>query len=530
MILLIDNYDSFSYNLYQLIGTLTSDIKVIRNDEMTVEEIEALNPAKIILSPGPKTPSEAGVCEDVVRRLAGKIPILGVCLGHQAICEVYGATVTHAKRLMHGKKSISTIRQDAPIFKGLTEKIEVARYHSLAAKADTIPDCLEVIATADDDGEVMAVRHKQYSVYGLQFHPESILTPMGISILKNFLQEGRMMIKETISKVAAGQDLSYQEAYDVVDEIMSGETSQAQTAALLTALHGKGETPSEIAGAAAAMRDKATPVEHHKPVLEIVGTGGDKAQSMNVSTTTAFLVAADGIAVAKHGNRAATSKSGTADALEALGGNLMVDPEQNTKMLDENNFCFMFAQKYHSAMRFVGPVRKDIGIQTIFNILGPLTNPTKPDYFLLGVYKEELVLPVAETLKQIGAKRAMVVFGQDVLDEISVSAKTTVAEFAEDGVIHQYEIDPADYGIPAGYTRDDIAGGTPDVNAGYTKQILANEMTGAKREVVLLNAAAAIHIAKQIPMKEAYKEAEEVMASKKALDVIDKYVKLSNEQ
>lgn len=191
MILLIDNYDSFSYNLYQLVGTINPDIKVIRNDEMTVDEIRELNPSHIILSPGPGKPSDAGICEDVVRELAGEIPILGVCLGHQSICEVYGATVTYAKRLMHGKQSECTIDKTEPIFDGVggeSGKLKVARYHSLAAKEETIPDTLKVIAVSDDDGEVMAVKHTEFEVYGLQFHPESILTPDGITILKNFLK------------------------------------------------------------------------------------------------------------------------------------------------------------------------------------------------------------------------------------------------------------------------------------------------------------------------------------------------------
>lgn len=191
MILLIDNYDSFSYNLYQLIGSINPDIKVIRNDEMTVSEISSLKPSHIILSPGPGKPQDAGICEDVVRELGGKIPILGVCLGHQAICEVFGATVTYASRLMHGKQSECTVKND-PIFAGIDEgkeekKLLVARYHSLAAKKETMPEELEVIATSDDDGEVMAVRHKEYLIYGLQFHPESILTPTGKQILRNFL-------------------------------------------------------------------------------------------------------------------------------------------------------------------------------------------------------------------------------------------------------------------------------------------------------------------------------------------------------
>lgn len=188
MILLIDNYDSFSYNLYQLIGSINPDIKVIRNDEMTVDEIEELSPEFIILSPGPKAPKDAGVCIEAAKRLGGKSKILGVCLGHQSICEAYGATVSYAKQLMHGRQSICEIDNTEPIFKGLGREIKVARYHSLAALPETIPDCLKVIAKTDD-GEIMAVRHREKEIYGLQFHPESILTPNGRQIIENFLGE-----------------------------------------------------------------------------------------------------------------------------------------------------------------------------------------------------------------------------------------------------------------------------------------------------------------------------------------------------
>lgn len=187
MILLIDNYDSFSYNVYQLIGSINPDIKVIRNDELTIPEIEALNPSHIIISPGPGKPSEAGICEEVIKYFAGKKPIMGICLGHQAICEVFGATVSYAKQLMHGKQSVARLDNSSVLFKGMADKMTVARYHSLAAKPDTIPDCLKVTATTDD-GEVMAVEHRDYPVYGVQFHPESVLTPEGKKIMVNFLE------------------------------------------------------------------------------------------------------------------------------------------------------------------------------------------------------------------------------------------------------------------------------------------------------------------------------------------------------
>ena len=188
MILLIDNYDSFSYNLYQLIGEINPDIRVIRNYEMTVEEIENLSPEKIIISPGPGKPEDAGICIDVIKHFAGKVPILGVCLGHQAICKAFGAAVSHAKSIMHGKESVIKTDTSSLIFKGLPKNITVARYHSLAAVDSTMPDCLKITATSND-GEIMAVEHRHFPVYGLQFHPESIMTPDGMTMLRNFMKE-----------------------------------------------------------------------------------------------------------------------------------------------------------------------------------------------------------------------------------------------------------------------------------------------------------------------------------------------------
>ncbi|MCQ2468108.1 MAG: anthranilate phosphoribosyltransferase [Clostridia bacterium] len=304
------------------------------------------------------------------------------------------------------------------------------------------------------------------------------------------------MIKEGIIKIVNKEDLTYEEAYTIMNEIMDGETTPTQNAAFLAALStksAKAETIDEISGCAAAMREHATKVttgcDH---VLEIVGTGGDGAQSFNISTTSAFVIAASGIKVAKHGNRAASSKSGTADCLEALGANISIEPENVPRLLAEAGFVFFFAQKYHSAMKYVGPIRKELGFRTVFNILGPLTNPASPDFFLLGVYDEYLVEPVAHVLKNLGVKRAMVVYGQDKLDEISLSANTSVAEL-KDGEIFTYDICPEVFGFKK-CQKADLVGGTPAENAEITKAILAGEITGPKRDVVLLNAGAAIYV------------------------------------
>lgn len=303
------------------------------------------------------------------------------------------------------------------------------------------------------------------------------------------------MIKEAIEKVVSKQDLTYDEAYTVMNEIMNGETSQVQNAAYLAALStksAKAETIDEISGSAAAMRDHALQVEHDMDVLEIVGTGGDHAGSINISTTAAFLIAAAGIKVAKHGNRAASSKSGAADCLEALGINISLSPEKCVELLKEINICFLFAQKYHASMKYVGAVRKELGIRTVFNILGPLTNPAHPTTMLLGVYDEYLLDPLAQVLMSLGVKRGMVIYGQDCLDEISLSAPTSVCEF-KDGWFKRYTIQPEDFGFTR-CKKDDIKGGTPEENAAITRAILAGQEQGPKRDIVLLNAGAAIYL------------------------------------
>lgn len=303
------------------------------------------------------------------------------------------------------------------------------------------------------------------------------------------------MIKEAIVKIVDKQDLTYDEAYAVINEIMNGETSATQNAAFLAALSTKStkaETIDEISGCAAAMRDHATKVTHNLELMEIVGTGGDGAHSFNISTTSALVAAAGGIKVAKHGNRAASSNSGTADCLEALGVNIDLSPEQCVALLETVGICFFFAQKYHTSMKYVGAIRKELGIRTVFNILGPLTNPAQPKMQLLGVYSESLVEPLARVLTSLGVMRGMVVYGQDKLDEISLSAPTSVCEFI-DGDYDSYVIAPEDFGL-ARCKKEDLVGGTPEENAAITRAILSGKERGPKRDTVLLNAGAALYI------------------------------------
>ncbi|MBE6480013.1 MAG: anthranilate phosphoribosyltransferase [Olsenella sp.] len=305
------------------------------------------------------------------------------------------------------------------------------------------------------------------------------------------------MIKEAIEKIVMKEDLTFDEAHTVMHEIMGGHTTATQNAAFLAALSTKStkaETIDEISGCAAAMRELATPVEHPgMDVLEIVGTGGDRANTFNISTTSALICAAAGAKVAKHGNRAASSQCGTADCLEALGVSLDQDPERCRELLDEVGMCFLFAQKYHPAMRYVGPIRRELGFRTVFNILGPLTNPARPSYFLLGVYDEYLVEPIAKVLASLGVRRAFVVYGQDKMDEVSLSAPTTVCEL-RDGFYRTSTICPEDYGF-ARCEKSDLLGGTPQENAATVRAILAGEETGPKRDAALLNAGHALYVA-----------------------------------
>ena len=341
------------------------------------------------------------------------------------------------------------------------------------------------------------------------------------------------MIKEAIIKIVNKGDLTFKEAETVMTEIMNGQTTPTQNAAFLAALSTKStkaETIDEITGCAVAMRNKAIPVEHDgMEVLEIVGTGGDNARTFNISTTSAMIAAAAGVKVAKHGNRAASSDSGAADCLEALGVNIQQSPEMCRKLLKEVGVCFMFAQKYHTSMKYVGAIRRELGFRTVFNILGPLTNPAKPEFFMLGVYDEYLCEPVAKVLSSMGVRHALVVYGRDKMDEVSPSCETTVCEL-RDGFYRTIVIKPEDFGMVRG-EKDEIVGGTPKENAAVTRGILEGRITGTKRNAVLLNAGCAIYAAnKADSISDGIRIAAEMIDSGKALEVLDQFARVSNEE
>ena len=336
------------------------------------------------------------------------------------------------------------------------------------------------------------------------------------------------MIKEAIIKLSKKEDLTYQEAETVMDEIMSGQATPVQMSSYLTALSMKGETIDEITASAAGMRAHCIKLLHDLDMLEIVGTGGDGANSFNISTTSSLVIAAGGVPVAKHGNRAASSKSGAADVLEARGVNITIPPEKSAELLKKINICFLFAQNYHIAMKYVAPIRKELGIRTVFNILGPLSNPAGANMELMGVFDQALVEPLAQVMAKLGVIRGMVVFGQDKLDEISMSAPTSVCEI-RDGWFQSYEITPEQFG----YTRcskEDLVGGTPAENAEITRAILKGEERGSKRQAVCLNAGAALYIAgKAESMEAGVRMAEELIDSGAALKKLEEFIQASNE-
>ena len=528
MILLIDNFDSFTYNIYQYLAKMDYQVTVKRNNEITIREIRELNPSHIIISPGPGRPESAGICIDVIKTFKGKIPILGVCLGHQCIGVAFGAEIVRAAQLYHGK--LSEITHDGKcLFNSIKNPFTAARYHSLVIRKVSIPEELEVTAMSED-GEIMAVRHRMYTVEGVQFHPESIGSDFGFNILDNFLKHRPepTIIQTAIKKVNAGNHLTDIEAEKVMDEITSGEATPAQIASILTALALKGETISELTGFARVMRQKATPImkPRARKVVDTCGTGGDASGTFNISTIAAFVTAGAGITVAKHGNRSITSRCGSADVLEALGVNISNSPEQLAKALDKVGIAFLFAPRLHSSMKHAVPVRMEMGIRTAFNILGPLSNPARADYQIIGVFDPTITEKVAHVLIKLGLDRAMVVHGTDGLDEITLTGKTQISEI-KDGWAKNYLFNPEDYQLQL-CSPADLKGGDLKTNCEIALSVLEGEK-GAKRDVVVLNAAAAIYLAnKADDFNEAIRMAQYSIDEGAAMKKMEDLIQLTN--
>lgn len=567
MILVIDNYDSFTFNLVQYFQELGEEVLVRRNDCVSVAEIQRSKPRAVVISPGPGGPEDAGVSLEVIRDLGSCIPILGVCLGHQAIGAAFEGRVVPADRLMHGKTS-PIFTDGSGLFAGMEVPFEAARYHSLIVDGDSLPDCLEVTAVSDLN-EVMGIRHRTYPIEGVQFHPESILTSDGKRILRNFLAlvddfhrgiaesrdsdrpaaggaERRFLravprasspkpapsleaesavVKEAIRKATRREDLTSDVMAEVMGDIMEGRATPAQIGCLLAALRMKGESVDEITGAARVMREKAikVPVEGNgAPLVDTCGTGGDGAGTFNISTTVAFILAGAGVRVAKHGNRCVSSSCGSADVLMELGADLNRSPESVARCVNEIGFGFLFAPALHPAMKYAAGPRREMGIRTLFNVLGPLTNPAGASCQLLGVYEPDLTEPIARALVGLGIHSAMVVHGMDGLDEISLSAPTRISR-VENGRVTNCLVSPRDLGLDM-CSREQIRGGSPEENAAHLRSVLEGK-PGHRRDIALLNAAAALMVAgKAEDFSEGLKVAAESVDSGRAKQKLQEFL------
>ena len=499
MILVIDNYDSFTYNLVQMLGALGAETKTVRNDEVDVEALAAMSPSAILVSPGPGRPDTAGVSLAAIRAFAGKIPIFGVCLGHQAIAQAFGGRIVPAKRLMHGKTS--RLRHDGKgLFASLPQGFEAMRYHSLAVERKSLPDCLEVTAESED-GEIMGLRHKTLRIESVQYHPESVGTPDGARQLANLvaMAEGRApartapapVRKAVLSRAIEGATPTEDETEAFFASVMAGEVGEVELAAFLTALAKNPVTADELAGAARAMRGSCVAVDlGGVDAVDIVGTGGDGAGTFNVSTTAAFVAAGAGVVIAKHGNVASTSACGSADVLGALGYNLAASAETVARCVQEVGIGFLFAKELHPAMRFAAPVRRTLGFRTVFNLLGPLTNPARVRRHVIGTTDEKLAIVFTETLRRLGSERALAVAGEGGLDEISPFSFTFVSSLSGGAVKNRLLDAGAEYGER--YHVSEISGGDATENAKLLLAVLRGEDRGARRAAAVENAAAAI--------------------------------------
>ena len=532
MILVIDNYDSFTYNLVQELGALGAETKVVRNDEMDLAGIAALKPEAIVLSPGPGNPDSAGITLAAVKEFAGKVPLFGVCLGHQSIAQAFGARIVPAKRLMHGKTS--RLRHDGRgLFAGLDQGFEAMRYHSLAVERETLPDCFEITAESEG-GEIMGIRHKTLPVEGVQYHPESVGTPLGMRQLANLVEmaTGRRLRKSAtpslrkaiLARALEGATPGEDETEGFFSAVMAGEGGEVELAAFLTALAKLPVTSAELAGAARAMKDAGVKVDlGGVDAVDIVGTGGDGAGTFNVSTTAAFIAAGAGVVVAKHGNVASTSACGSADVLGALGYDLMSDAGKVARCIREVGIGFLFAKSLHPAMRFAASVRRTLGFRTVFNLLGPLTNPAGAKRHVIGVPQEKLAMTFAETLRTLGSVRAMVVAGDGGLDEISPNGFTFVSSL-DAGAVKNSLLD-AGAAVGAHYPVSAIKGGDAEANAKLLLSVLKGEERGPYRAAAVENAAAAILVGEKAKSyAEAIEAAKESIDSGRALEKMKKMI------
>ena len=533
MIAFIDNKDSFTFNIVQSLERVSGDkVMVFRSEEATVAEIEAAKPSHIVVGPGPGTPEEAGISIEAIRHFAGKLPVLGICLGHQAIGAAFCAKIVGAKYIRHG--IVEEITTDGKgIFRNVGPKCSFTRYHSLVIDEATLSPDFEVSARAKD-GDIMGVRHKTMIVEGVQFHPESIASEKGDELFKAFLnyrRENTSYSKLLNQLIDEKKPLSREQTEAFIGELAEGSMDEKIAAAVLTAMAARGlPTADEMSGAASAMLKKKTPFPlENIGLAEIVGTGGDGKGSFNISSMSALVAASCGQPMAKHGNRAVSSKSGAADFFENLEINIMASPDKTAELIKKTGFGFLMAPVYHAAMRFAAPIRKALGIKTVFNVLGPLLNPANAEYEVLGVYSKTLLKDYAHAAKALGAKRVMVVNSDDGYDEISPCALTHVYQIDEKGNENQYVIDPANFGI-TGADENELMGGNGADNAALAIEVMNGGGRKTIRYAVGLNTAAVLYLCgKARTLKDAYAMALDAIDSGKALAKLKEIQKVSGE-
>ncbi len=493
MYLIIDHFDSFTYNLVQLLAEkVNGEIRVVRSDDFSVEEIEKLPLSGLIISPGPGNPDEYPESVELIRRMAGKTPILGVCLGHELIVKAFGGKIIKAKRMMHGKQDDLLI-DGKGCFRNISGPSAFMRYHSLVADPE-LPECLEATAYSRD-GDIMAVRHKEYVIEGVQFHPESIGSEMGSKVMDNFITYRRepFPLKATLGRLIAREDLEQETARNFMLEMAEGNLTDPQLAGFLCALEAKGVTAREIAGCVSVLKEKQVSIDPGVEVLDIVGVGGDNSGSFNLSSMSSLVAAACGETVAKHGGKAVSSFSGAADFFAELGYPLETSPRAAEQLLAETGFAFLFAPVYHSAMRFAARARRDLAVKTVMNLMGPLANPANAAYQVMGVPRKQLLEPMAEAAMLLGGKRILVISSDDGMDEFSCAAPTHCVLAEQNGATRHFTFDPAQAGI----TPSDasvLKGGTAEVNVRMAERLMSGKDTGGLLDATCLNAAAGLFV------------------------------------
>ncbi len=519
MFLLIDNYDSFTYNLVQYFQRLGHEPTVLTNDDPRVLDLAQSPELKMVcLSPGPGHPAKAGLCLEVLAKLPAHIPVLGVCLGHQVLGLFGGAEIKIAQTIMHGKAS--DINHDSTgIFSGLTSPLTVGRYHSLVVEPKEGQELPFTVTAHGPQGEVMALQYKDRPWVGLQFHPESVLTPSGLRLLGNFPQaafaqsDADTQIRTILETLAQGQDLSPAAATMAFTALLDGHMSPVQAGAFLMGLKMKGESATELVQAARTALSRAVPINYRSQTsIDIVGTGGDGQASFNCSTATALTLAGMGYKVLKHGNRAVSSPCGSADAIEALGIPLDLTQEKVVANLEEKNFAFLFAPQYHPAFGQVAPLRRSLGMRTLFNLLGPLINPAMPSHLLLGVARAELLPLLAGALKAAPLKKAAVVHGGGDYDEITPMGISQIL-LVERQVVSPMSLNPKDYGIEP-CSPEDLAVNDKNKAMEVLQLLLSGQGPKAMQDMLVLNVAMGIYLlGESTPMATAIAQAREAVVS-----------------